>query len=109
MSEFRDNEHFYDEHIAPMLFSLAKQCEARGISFLALVEFAPGGDTPSGRTESLAVDASFAQRMAHWSARAQGNVDALMLPVMRWGREHGHSSAILSLLGEPPGQDKSLG
>jgi hypothetical protein len=98
------DERFYDEKIAPELLRLMRLCEARGMSFLAVVEFeAAVGDTGTtaparGRSDFLAQGAGIGQRMAHWAARANGNVDAFMFAVMRWAREHGHSSAVLTVL-----------
>lgn len=91
-----DKEIFYDQHIAPKLAELAKECEARGMPFLALVEWEPG---EGGRTCVLPPGASFGIRMAETAARARGNVDSLILALMRYAGQHGHSSVCLSRLG----------
>lgn len=91
-----DNERFYDTEIAPKLLELARACQERGMSFTANVEYDPG---ETGRTGILQPDASIKQRIAHWAAAANGNVDSFMFAVMRHAREHGHSSAILNMLG----------
>lgn len=96
------NETFYDEEIAPKLLELAKKCEGRGISFLASVEFEPG---EVSRTESLQKTAGIGQKITHWAARCNGNVDILMIAIQRHAKEHGHSSAVLHLLGTPTRHD----
>ena len=101
-----DNEVFYDIHIAPKLAELAKQCEARGMPFLALVEWEPG---EGGRTCVLPPGSSFGIRMAELAARARGNVDSLILALMRYAGQHGHSSICLSRLGVAREPQRSAG
>jgi len=96
------NEEFYDVKIAPKLAELAKLCQDRKMSFLCSVEFDPenGG---RGRTEvqmpDTAATLSAAQRLVHWAARCDGNIDRLFLTCDRHGHEHGHSSVYLYRLG----------
>jgi hypothetical protein len=92
------SEQFYDEKVAPELLRLAELCKANGLSFVAEVEWTPG---ESGTTAALQADASFAIRLVHTATKARGNVDALMMALMRYGREHGHNSAALSILNVP--------
>lgn len=102
------NEEFYDQKIAPGLLRLAKQCKARGMSFVASVEYDPL-NAGRGRTDvqqpDEAAKLSAAQRLVHWAARANGNIDALMFAVDRHAREHGHSSIYLSMAGNKNVQD----
>lgn len=92
------SEALYDEEIAPILLTLAEKCQANGIPFLALVEYAP---YKCSRTEFLPTTACISQRIATWAARADGNIDSLMIAVQRHARENGHSSAVLQILGIP--------
>lgn len=91
-------ENFYDSEIAPVLLDLAKRCEAKGLSFLAEVEWEPG---ETGRTATLTAAAGFGIRLADLAARAKGNADALIIAMMKHAREHGHSSMCLKQLGVP--------
>lgn len=91
------NEDFYDEEIAPVLLELADKCKARGMSFAAAVEYAPG-DT--GETIAL-VDPGIKMLLAAWGIQCHGNVDSLMIQVQRHAKQHGHSSMILNLLKVP--------
>ncbi len=98
------NEEFYDAEIAPGLLDAAAKCQAKGIPFLALVEYETG---KLSRTEFLPTTAGIGQRIATWAARANGNVDSLMIAVQRHAKEHGHSSAVLNILGVPPSNGAS--
>lgn len=92
------NEEFYDREVAPKLLELCNACGARGMSFLASVEYGPEG---IGETTQLAPDASVKAVMAYWGIKARGNIDAFMIAAQRHANEHGHSSAVLSILGSP--------
>ena len=98
MSAAEDREKIYDEEVAPVLAALVKRCGELGFSMVARVEWMPG---ESGRTEFLALDASVGQKMTHWAAQADGNVDSLLLAVERHARKTGHSSLYLKVLGVP--------
>ena len=88
-------EQFYDDEIAPKLKELCDACKQKGVPFLALVEYDPGS---VGRTEFTPASAGIGQRIATWAARANGNIDSLMIAVQRHAKEHGHNSLILSIL-----------
>jgi hypothetical protein len=90
-----EREQFYDREIAPALLELARKCQDNGISIAAMVEWEPG-DT--GRTVALAAGSGFGIRMVEMAMRTHGNVDSLIFALMKYGREHGHSSACLRLL-----------
>lgn len=88
-------EAFYDAEIAPVLLELAQKCEANGMSLIAMCEWAPD---ESGRTMTLAKDASAAIRLAEGAMQAQGNVDTLFFAIKRYAAKHGHSSIVLTMM-----------
>jgi hypothetical protein len=101
----RQRERFYDKEIAPELLRLAKACEGNGLSFLAVVEWAPN---ETGRTVSIREGSGFGIRMTDAAAQANGNIDAFMIPMQRHAHQHGHSSIVMHALGVPlkPGEPR---
>lgn len=100
------NEQFYDEEIAPDLLDLAKRCHDRGLSFVAVVEWEPG---EQGRTIYLQRSHGLGIELANVAAATNGNVDSLIMYIMRYGEKHGHSSACLKILGvEPEGKGRII-
>lgn len=93
-----EREAFYDAEIAPALRALAMRCHANGLSFLAVVEWAPG---ETGRTYSQSPPAGLGIRWADAAARANGNADSLIFALMKEAQENGHSSMCLKMLGVP--------
>lgn len=93
-----EREKFYDSEIAPILLQLAGKCQDNGLSIAAIVEWDPG---ETGRTAALAEGSGFGIRMAEMAMRAGNNVDSMIMGLMKYGREHGHSSACLVHLGVP--------
>lgn len=91
-----ERETFYDREIAPVLLQLARKCQDNGLSIVAMVEWEPG---ETGRTAALAADSGFGIRMAETAMRSVGNVDNLIMALMKYGEEHGRSSVFLNLLG----------
>lgn len=93
------SEQIYDEQIAPLLKQAADICTRHGLSLAAACEYAPGdtGLTFTGPVDKSTTGATM--YLADLAVRARGNVDALMLAVMRHATETGHSSMILSMLG----------
>lgn len=91
-------EEFYDAEIAPKLLEIAKACEARGMSFVAMVEYAYG---ETGETHTLAPRASrsIKPEVAYWGVKCRGNVDAFNIAAARYSREHGHSSMVMQSFG----------
>jgi len=69
----------YDEIIAPMLLEVAKKCEELGISLIARVEWEPG---ESGITQ-IGSMASIGQFMAHAAAHSHGNIDKMLLHLVK--------------------------
>lgn len=94
-----ERERWYDEHVAPKLLELARECQARGMSFVCVVEYEPGG---TSETTTLAPDAGAKARMAWWGVRARGNADALIDTMLRDAERNGHGSAYLRMLGARP-------
>lgn len=101
-----DNEKFYDEEIALKLLELARQCHARGMSFVANVEYDPG-ETAS--TVQLTESAGFKLRLTAWAARCHGNVDSLWNVIVKHARQHGHNSVYLSLAKVPEQPERAEG
>lgn len=93
-----EREAFYDAEVAPVLRELSIKCRDNGLSFLAIVEWAPG---EQGRTSSLLAPSGDGIRWADAAARANGNTDGLIMGLMKEGRERGHNSVCLHLLGVP--------
>ena len=90
---------YYDAEIAPALFALGKACEERGITLLAMCQWAPGEGAstfciPAGQRDCHV-------RSVTYAMKARGNADLLFSAVSRAAKEHGHSSAILYTLGVP--------
>ena len=72
------NEQQYDEDIAPMLSEVARMCQARGMAFVARVEFdGNDGAKGCGVTQIGNDDATIAQRLTQIAAHCGGNFDAL--------------------------------
>jgi len=96
-------EKYYDDHVAPKLREIAKDCEANGLSLLAVCEWEPGN---YGRTLMLQPKSGIGFRLTNSAAKANGNVDAFLIAVMRHARVHGHGSTYLERLGVPAEPDK---
>jgi len=96
-------EQIYDEQIAPKLLALAKECNEAGLSLVATCEWQPW---ESGETAFINKDASFAVRLVHAAIKAHGNVDTLMFWLVKYARQHGHSSVFLHQLGVHMGASK---
>lgn len=69
-------EQWYDDEIAPALAELAKRCNERGMSFVAVVEYQPGY---RGGTYMLTEDAGLPMHMLHLCSRTAPNVDAYVM------------------------------
>jgi hypothetical protein len=91
----QEREQFYDREIAPVLLELSRKCQENGISIAAQVEWEAG---ETGTTAALVQEAGVGIRIAHLAMQAHGNVDSLIMALMRYGREHGHNSACLAML-----------
>jgi len=82
-----------------MLKSLAERCRDRGMSFVAVVEYAPG---EYGRTVALSGTQDFHMTMLEALARSS-SIDGFAISVARYVREHKipHNSIVLAHLGVP--------
>ena len=102
------SEQIYDAEIAPELMKLAARCKELGFAMVASVEWEAG---ETGRTEAHGPWGengipSAKQKLVHWAARCNGNIDTFLMAVMRDAEKHGHSSIYLRMLGcknEVPG------
>lgn len=74
-------EQEYDEIIAPMLADIAKKADELGMSLLARVEWQPG---ESGITQIGPMD-SIGQKMTQYAAHSHGNIDKMLLSLVRSG------------------------
>ncbi len=81
-----ENEAWYDAEIAPALADLAKRCDARGMSFVAVVEYAPGH---RGATYFIEADAGLEMHMLYMCSQTAPNVDAYVINLCRHCRRNG--------------------
>jgi hypothetical protein len=91
------NEDFYDSEIAPQLFAIAEACKARGISFVATVEYDPG---EFGTTGTIEPHSERLKTAYQWLIT--GNIDAVCISLAERAKKEGHSSMVLSLMGVKP-------
>lgn len=92
------SEADYDNEIATALRDLMDRCKALGMSFLAVVEWAPG-EVGLSLHEQEERSAKF--RLASIGARSFGNADQLIMMMLKDGKEHGHNSIYLHRLEKP--------
>ena|ERR1700677_4291556 len=102
------NEEWYDTDAAPKLRDLANQAGARGMSFAAVVEYAPDH---RGRTTLLGPHAGLAMKMLTLCAAAGENIDGFVIALARHCREKGidtSASIVMQQLGcTPSGEAES--
>ena len=84
MTDQSDNERWYDDEIAPLLLEIARKCDAKGVPFLAAVEYAPGdrGKTFVNPTESLAMT------MLSHCCKMGTNIDGYLIGIQRYCHEN---------------------
>lgn len=70
----------YDEQVAPLLKAAADKAAELGISLVCRAEW-DGGD--AGFTESGPLAASFAQVMTRAASRARGNIDGMLIHLLK--------------------------
>jgi hypothetical protein len=96
------NEEIYDAEIAPALLKISQRCQELGFAMVASVEWEVG---ENGRTEfcpktdGSTPRPSAKQLLVHYAARCHGNIDAMLMAVMRDAEKYGHTSAYLHNLG----------
>ena len=71
----------YDEIVAPALAEIARKVEAMGGSLIARVEWQPG---ESGITQ-IGPMTSAGQWMTQYAAHSHGNIDAMVMNILRAG------------------------
>jgi hypothetical protein len=91
-----EREAFYDSEIAPRLLELARLCQDNEISLVCAANW---GTDDQDRTVTLQPHAPMSIKMTEVAAQANGNADSLIMALMKHGREHGHNSMCLHLLG----------
>jgi len=93
-------EAFYDTEIAPALADLCAKCTARGMSFVALVEWSLEG---RGTTHQAQPDASLDFRTAAYMALPGRTLDGLVRKIAEHVVEHeiDHNSHALEAAGIP--------
>lgn len=85
-AESSDGEAWYDAEIAPVLAELGQKIQDRGMSIVAVVEYAPG---ERGATYAIAEDAGLEMRMLHRCSATAPNVDAYIIGLRRYCNENG--------------------
>ncbi|MDQ5882593.1 MAG: hypothetical protein QG616_2427 [Pseudomonadota bacterium] len=80
LPETTEGEAWYDAEIAPALADLAKRCNERGMSFMAVVEYQSGD---RGGTYMLTEDAGLSMQMLQLCSRTAPNVDAYIMNLKR--------------------------
>jgi hypothetical protein len=80
LPEVPPDEAWYDAEIAPALADLAKRCHARGMAFVAVVEYTPGN---RGGTYYMTENAGIAMVMLRLCAQTAPNVDGYVISLKR--------------------------
>ena len=93
-----ENEQWYDAEIAPALMALAERCKERGISLVAVAEYAPG---ERGATYQLAESAGLEMRMLQMCGVAGANVDGYMIGLARYCKRHGIDTSASMFMARP--------
>jgi hypothetical protein len=75
---------------------LAKQCQERGMSLVAVCQYDSDG---SGTTRTLTGSLLPHIRLTDYAAQAKGNVDSLILALVKDGDKYGHNSLFLRQIG----------
>lgn len=78
--EATEGEAWYDAEIAPKLAEMAKLCNARGMSFIAQVEYQPGD---RAGTYYLTEEAGLEVQMLYMAAQTGRNVDGYIISLAR--------------------------
>jgi len=78
------SEEFYDEEIAPKLMEIGERCRAKGIPFMAIVEYAPG---MIATTQLPTKDECIEMVMIRHCAKTAPNIDGYIIGLSRWANE----------------------
>ena len=87
-------EQFYDEEIAPVLLELAKKCDEKSISLISAVEFAPNDIGGTYNIKKPGIE----MKVAYLGCRCLGNVDNLIMSLLKDAKKNGHNSIYLKIL-----------
>ena len=100
-----ENERYYDDVIAPALLQMAKDMEARGMGFVATVEYNPDEAGTTVNAPALKTDHG---KMTYYAARARANIDSFAINWVRDLRENKrpHGSIVMKLMGLEPEVEK---
>ena len=74
------SEAVYDEKIAPLLAQVGELCAKHDLPFLAVVEYASGD---FGQTHYQTREQSLPMTWANMAARSRGNLDSLVIGILR--------------------------
>ena len=94
-------ERYNDDHIAPKLAALCKEAREHGLDFVAHVGWRDptGTNGENGQTTAQGdVKASAAFAVCYAAARAGGNLDAMLMTLMRW-HDEGETDISRTMLG----------
>ena len=92
-------EDIYDEQIAPILLEAGKIAKEHGIDLLACVDIS-SEDHPYGTVEIRCIDMSkahAAMRLIQFAILAKGNVDSLMMELVKDQKGKPHNSFALRI------------
>ena len=99
-------EEIYDAEIAPMLLAACKRCQELGFPMVASVDPGETGRTEFSPSHKGDTRPSAKQLLVHYAARFNGNIDAMLIQVVRDANEFGHGSAYIQMLGCKPADPK---
>lgn len=80
------SEAIYDEKIAPLLAEASRICHEHDLPMLAVVEYEPGN---FGETACQTPQQHMAVSMAHMASRCRGNLDSLVISILRFCKTQG--------------------
>ncbi|MEO5331342.1 MAG: hypothetical protein H7839_04910 [Magnetococcus sp. YQC-5] len=82
-----EKERIYDEEIAPLLMKAGKIAQDNGMHFVAFVQY--DGPWHTAHTECVNLDTAGPwMRLATYGARSKGNMDELIISLIRDDKKH---------------------
>jgi len=88
------SEEFYDDEITPALTEIAKKCHEKGMNFLSTVEFEPN----EIGTTAILENAGIEMKVSYLASKCAGNVDLLIMALLKDAKQNGHNSIYLKIL-----------